>query len=33
MEVDFPLILFDLHLCYNELSFEENSEILIQKEF
>ena len=31
MKVDFPLILFDLHACYNELSFERNSDILIQK--
>ena len=30
-KVDFPLILFDLHECYRELSFEKNSEILIKR--
>ena len=30
-KVDFPLILFDLHACYSELSFERKPEILIQK--
>ena len=27
-KVDFPLILFDLHVCYSELSFKRNPEIL-----
>ena len=31
-KVDFPLIFFGQHVCCSELSFEKNSEILIQKE-
>ena len=29
-KVDFPMILLHLHARYSELSFERNSEILIQ---
>ena len=31
VKVDFPLILLDLNVCYNELSFERNSKIPIYK--